>query len=216
VRSLQERRVVVTTLRGRPQPAPRARALLIAGVAILVVIVDQVSKTWALHHVPPAPGGRHLLGPLWLSLTFNSGAAFSLGRGVTPVVEAIVVVLVAWLLVFSRRASRAASLPMAVGLGLLLGGAAGNLGDRLFRHNHGAVIDFIDALRVGDREWWPVFNVADAAIVVGVIVLVLSVVFGGGSLSPSAPANSSSPGEPSSAGAEGPHGKSSGPSIPGD
>ncbi len=82
--------------------------------------------------------------------------------------------LVVWLLVFSRRASRAASLPVAVGLGLLLGGAAGNLTDRLFRHNHGAVIDFIDPARVGTRDWWPVFNLADAAIVVGVAVLLLS------------------------------------------
>ena len=79
--------------------------------------------------------------------------------------------LVVWLLVFSRRASRAASLPLAVGLGLLLGGAAGNLTDRVFRHNHGAVIDFIDPARIGSRDWWPVFNVADAAIVVGVAVL---------------------------------------------
>ena len=63
----------------------------------------------------------------------------------TPIVEAVVVVLVVWLLVFSRRASRAASAPVAVGFGLLLGGAAGNLADRVFRHNHGAVIDFIDA-----------------------------------------------------------------------
>jgi signal peptidase II len=166
---VQERRAVVTAL----SPArPRiGRRLLIPGVAALVVIADQLSKTWALHHLPP---DRHLFGPVWLVLTFNSGAAFSLGRGVTPIVEAIVVVLVVWLLVFSRRASRAASVPEAVGLGLLLGGAAGNLIDRVFRHHHGAVIDFIDAVRVGSHDWWPVFNVADAAIVVGVIILILS------------------------------------------
>ena len=115
-----------------------------------------------------------MIGPVWLLLTFNSGAAFSLGRGVTPVVEGVVVVLVAWLLAFSRRASRAASAPIAVGLGLLIGGAAGNLIDRLFRHNHGAVIDFIDALRIGSHDRWPVFNVADTAIVVGVVILVLA------------------------------------------
>jgi signal peptidase II len=154
----------------RPGPLSPARPrtgrrLLIPGVAALVVIADQASKTWALHHLPP---DRHLV------LTFNSGAAFSLGRGVTPIVEAIVVVLVVWLLVFSRRASRVASVPQAVGLGLLLGGAAGNLIDRVFRHHHGAVIDFIDAVRVGSRDWWPVFNVADAAIVVGVIILIWS------------------------------------------
>jgi signal peptidase II len=140
-------------------------------VAAVVVIADQASKTWAVDHLPP---DRHLFGPVWLVLTFNSGAAFSLGRGVTPIVEAIVVVLVAWLLVFSRRASHAASVPAAVGLGLLLGGAAGNLIDRVFRHHHGAVIDFIDAVRIRNHDWWPIFNVADASIVVGVVLLVLS------------------------------------------
>jgi signal peptidase II len=144
---------------------------LIPAVATVVFVADQASKTWALHHVTQ---DRHVLGPIWLVLTFNSGAAFSLGRGVTPIVEAVVVVLVAWLVVFSRRAGRAASAPVAVGLGLLLGGAAGNVIDRIFRHHHGAVIDFIDALRIGSHDRWPVFNVADACIVVGVIVLALS------------------------------------------
>jgi signal peptidase II len=141
-------------------------------VAVVVVAADQISKTWALNHLQRSD--RHVLGPLWLSLTFNSGAAFSLGRGVTPVVETIVVVLVAWLLVFSRRASRAATAPLALGLGLLLGGAAGNLADRVLRHHHGAVIDFIAAARIGTHDWWPVFNVADATIVIGVAVLVAS------------------------------------------
>jgi signal peptidase II len=169
---VQERRVVVTALTVTERL--RARRLVIPAVAAVVVAADQLSKTWALHHVPLTPGGRHVIGPVWLVLTLNGGAAFSVGRGVTPVIEGVVVVLVVWLLVFSRRASRAASLPLAVGLGLLIGGAAGNLVDRVFRHNHGAVIDFIDAARVGSRDWWPVFNVADAAIVVGVAVLLLS------------------------------------------
>jgi signal peptidase II len=163
VRGLQERRVVVTAL-----SRSVGRQLLIPAVAVLVVVVDQLSKTWALHQTV-----RHVVGPIWVWPTFNSGAAFSLGRGVTPIVEAIVVILVAWLLVFSRRAGRAASAPVAVGLGLLLGGAAGNLIDRVFRQHHGAVIDFIDALRIGSHDRWPIFNVADAAIVVGVIILVL-------------------------------------------
>ncbi len=169
---MQERRPVLTALSVRGRLS--ARQLLIPAVAVAVVAADQATKTWALHHAPPAPGGRHVIGSLWWVLTFNSGAAFSLGRGVTPFIEAVVIILVVWLLVFSRRASRAASVPTAIGLGLLLGGAAGNLIDRVLRHNHGAVIDFIDAARFGSRDWWPVFNVADAAIVVGVITLVLS------------------------------------------
>ena len=169
---MQERRPVVTALTAATRLG--GRRLLIPAVAAAVLLADQASKTWALHHVPESPGGRHVIGTVWLVLTFNSGAAFSLGRGVTPVVEGVVVVLVAWLLVFSRRASRAASAPLAIGLGLLVGGAAGNLIDRVFRHDHGAVIDFIDALRIGSHDRWPVFNVADAAIVVGVAILVLA------------------------------------------
>jgi signal peptidase II len=169
---VQERRVVVTALRRAPRV--HRRGLLIPVVAAAVIVADQATKTWALHHVPASPGGRHVVGPVWLVLTFNTGAAFSLGRGVTPVVEGVVVVLVALLVVVSGRAGRAATAPLAVGLGLLIGGAASNLIDRVFRHNSGAVIDFIDALRIGNRDRWPVFNVADASIVVGVVILVVS------------------------------------------
>jgi signal peptidase II len=147
------------------------RRLLILTVAAVVVAADQATKTWALHH---AQVGRHVVGPLWLELTFNKGAAFGVGQGVTPVVVAVVVILVAGLLVFGRRASRTATVPAAVGLGLLLGGAIGNLVDRVLRHHHGQVIDFIAAARIGHHDWWPVFNLADAAIVVGAVTLVLA------------------------------------------
>ncbi len=140
-------------------------------VAAAVVAADQITKSWAETH---AVVGRHIAGPLWLDLTYNSGAAFGLGRGVTPVVVAVVVVMLVWLLTLSRRASRSASVPVAVGLGLLLGGAVGNLVDRVLRHNHGRVIDFIAALRIGEHDWWPVFNLADSAIVVGVVILSLA------------------------------------------
>jgi signal peptidase II len=151
----------------------RGRPALIGVIAAVVVVADQVTKSLAERHlVPEQP--RHVVGTLYLDLTLNSGAAFSLGRGVTPVVETVVVVLVVGLLLFGRRAARTATIPVAVGIGLLLGGAAGNLVDRLFRHNHGAVIDFIDILRIGQRDLWPVFNLADAAIVVGAVVLVIS------------------------------------------
>jgi signal peptidase II len=169
---VQERRAFLPALNDANGSRRRwARRLLIPAVATAVVVVDQLTKAWALHHTE---GGRHVVGPIWLALTFNSGAAFSLGRGVTPVVEAVVVVLVVWLLASSRRASRAASAPRLIGFGLLLGGAIGNLIDRVFRHHGGAVIDFIDALRIGSHSWWPVFNVADAAIVIGVVVLLIT------------------------------------------
>jgi signal peptidase II len=143
---------------------------VVAAVAAVVVTADQLTKTWALDHAV-APG-RHLVGPLWFEATLNPGAAFGLGRGVTPIVETVVIVLVVGLLLFGRWAARVASLPAAVAVGLLLGGAVGNLADRIVRHHRGAVVDFIAAARIGDHDWWPVFNVADASIVVGALLLV--------------------------------------------
>lgn len=139
------------------------------------MVVDQVTKTVALHHLRVP---HHVVGSLWLELTFNSGAAFGLGRGATPVVEAAVVVLIAALLIFARRATRGAGPSVVTGCGLLIGGAVGNLADRLFRSHGGAVIDFIDAAQFGGRQLWPVFNVADASIVVGAIVVVVAYAFG--------------------------------------
>ena len=135
-----------------------------------MVVLDLITKNWAVDHL--ADRSRHVIGPANLVLAYNQGAAFSLGTGVTPIIVAGVVVLVVGLLLFSRRASRAASVPVSVGLGLLLGGALGNLGDRVFRHlpgHPGSVVDFIQAV-----SWWPVFNVADSSIVVGVILLLLT------------------------------------------
>ncbi len=149
---------------------PGANRLVVVAVGVVVVAVDQVTKTWALHHASPP---RHVVGPLWWWLTTNPGAAFGIGGGTTPVVVAVVALLVAGLLVFGRRASRTATLPVTVALGLVVGGAVGNLADRLFRHHHGQVIDFIDAVRIGRHDRWPIFNVADAAIVVGAVVLVI-------------------------------------------
>ena len=150
----------------------KSRRLVIPLVAAVVIAADQITKTWALHHAVPS---RHVIGPVNLVLTFNSGAAFSLGGGLTPIIETIAVVLVIWLAAVSRRATRSGSLAVAIGLGLLLGGALGNLVDRVFRHHHSSVIDFIQAV-----SWWPVFNVADASIVVGVCVLLLAYTTGSG------------------------------------
>jgi signal peptidase II len=149
---------------------PRAVVLAVAAV---VVGVDQVSKTWAEDHLSQF-SPRHLVGSLSLQLVENPGAAFGLGRGVTPVVEAVVVVLVVALAFFGRTASRRASGPALVGIGLLLGGAIGNLIDRVVRDNGGAVIDFVDIARIGGHNWWPTFNLADASIVIGAILVVLS------------------------------------------
>jgi signal peptidase II len=136
---------------------------LLGVVAGAVVALDQATKTWAVHAL--ADGPIHVWWRLRLVLALNSGAAFSLGTGVTPFVIAGVVVMLAVLLFLSRSVS---TRPAAVALGLVLGGALGNLTDRLVRHNHRSVIDFVD-LRP-----WPTFNVADAAVVCGAILLVLT------------------------------------------
>ncbi len=151
---------------GGPQGprAIRGRRLAIVGIAAAVVALDQVTKTWALRHTQVPV---HVIWTLQLAVTFNSGTAFGLGQGSTAIIIGVVVVLVVVLLGLGRRASRSASWPAAVAMGLLLGGAMGNLADRLVRHHQGAVIDFIDL------RWWPVFNVADASISVGAVLLAL-------------------------------------------
>ena len=168
---MQERRAVREAVGARSSLT--ARRLAIPVVAAAVTVGDEASKTWALHHASPP---RHVIWTLWFDLTFNSGAAFGLGRGVTPLVEAGVFVVVAGLVVMGRRAAWGTSWPVVIALGLILGGAAGNLGDRFFRHipgQPGSVVDFIAAARVGQQDWWPVFNVADSSIVIGVVLIVV-------------------------------------------
>jgi signal peptidase II len=142
----------------------RRRRASILAIAAVVVVLDQATKTWALHHTQRP---RHVVWTLRLALTFNSGAAFGLGQGSTTLLVGGAIVLVVVLLGLGRRASRTASMTSVVAMGLLLGGALGNLVDRLIRHHHGAVIDFVDL------RWWPVFNVADASITIGALLLVL-------------------------------------------
>ncbi len=126
------------------------------GVAAVVVAADQLTKTWAVHRL--ARGPIHLVWKLDLELTYNTGSAFSFARGWAPVLAGLAVVAVLSLVAAVRRVR---SDWLAAALGLVAGGAAGNLVDRLARSHHGAVIDFV-AL-----HFWPTFNVADACIVVG-------------------------------------------------
>ena len=137
-----------------------------AVVALAVVAADQVTKHWALNALD---SGRviDVLGSLRLNLAFNTGMAFAKGQGIGPLIAVVGLLVIAYLLVGLRRESRSG----AIFVGLVAGGAAGNIIDRLFRGRgwfHGAVVDFIDL------QWWPVFNVADSAISVGAVLLVLS------------------------------------------
>jgi signal peptidase II len=139
------------------------RVSVVAMMTAAVVALDQTTKTLALDRLRGGP--IHLAGPLSLALSFNSGVAFSLGTGLTVPIIVIGAVLVVVLLWFARGSP---SYPVALGTGLVLGGALGNLADRIFRSHGGAVIDFIHF------GFWPTFNVADVAIVVGAVVLVLA------------------------------------------
>jgi signal peptidase II len=144
------------------------------GAAAVVVVLDQLTKHWALQAL--ADGPIDLVGSLRLNLVFNDRAAFSLGGGGnTAVIASIGLVLVAVLLTMGLRAERQG---WALGLGIVLGGALGNLTDRAFRAGDGflggRVVDMVDL------QWWPVFNVADAALWVGIGVLVLDSLRTGG------------------------------------
>jgi len=143
-----------------------------AVAAVVVVVVDQFTKSWAVGSLSGEPP-RHVFASLSWNLTINKGAAFSLGTGVTPILEVVAVVLVTVLAVAAQRAGRSAPLLAVVAIGMLLGGALSNLGDRLFRSYGGGVVDFIDALRIGHHDRWPIFNVADASISIGAVLLVV-------------------------------------------
>jgi signal peptidase II len=145
-----------------------SRLAIASVVAALVVLVDQLTKSWAVSRLGHGP--IHVLGPLDLELQRNTGSAFSLFQGQAAVLVVIAVVLVGVLLVLAGRSPTSGR---AIVLGLILGGALGNLSDRLFRGGNGAVIDFI-AL-----HFWPTFNVADACIVVGCVLLIVSLLRAG-------------------------------------
>ena len=148
---------------GAARPRPPRRYLLMVLVGLAVLLADQLSKRWALNRLVEGP--IDVVGSLRFNLAFNTGTAFSMGsgKGLGP-----------WI----------SLLAIAVVVGLSLGytsrfklGAVGNLTDRAFRGDagflHGAVVDFIDL------QWWPVFNVADMAITVGGVILVVGSVWSG-------------------------------------
>jgi signal peptidase II len=144
-----------------------ARSLRVSlAIAAAVVLVDQLTKEWALDALADEP--IDVVWTLRFNLAFNKGMAFSQGSGLGPIIGVVALcVIVALLVSVGRSSSRL--YPLAVGL--ITGGAVGNLLDRLFREPgwlRGAVVDFIDV------QWWPIFNVADIAVTVGGALLILS------------------------------------------
>ena len=146
--------------------APRRlspRALVIAAA---VIIVDQFTKVLVVDHLGPGP--HHVIGPFGLELTSNTGSAFSLFQGSTGILAIVDLIMVCLLAIVAVRAR---TWPMQIGLGLMLGGALGNLVDRVVHHAHdGGVIDFITF------PHFATFNAADSAITSGVIVVLGSLV----------------------------------------
>jgi len=145
---------------------PRRVGVLVA-VAVTALALDVISKAIVVATLPDRPPVELLGGLLTLRVLRNSGAAFNIGNGMTLVFTVIATGVVVAILRYARKLR---SLPWAVTLGLLLGGALGNLGDRMLRSPgvfRGHVVDWIEL------PHWPVFNLADASIVCGGVLAVL-------------------------------------------
>jgi signal peptidase II len=141
---------------------------LALGTALSVLAIDQISKNWARDNLQGVT--RHIIGD-WLRLNYaeNPGAAFSSFTDAGQIIGVIAIVVTAVLVFMINNTDKR---PELIALGLILGGALGNLTDRVFRGSgvlDGNVVDWID--------WWfvPTFNIADAALNVGVILLLFSV-----------------------------------------
>ncbi len=142
--------------------AARRAWLQAASLCLLVIALDQAAK--AAIEANLVPGGHvHLFGPLDLTLAHNSGIAFGLADGGGIALVALTIIALAFVgLLFARNPDRPW---MWVAVGLLVGGALGNLIDRV---RADAVTDYVDLLS------WPPFNLADVAITLGVVALALS------------------------------------------
>jgi signal peptidase II len=160
------------------QPDRARRVLLFAVVAAAVLALDVVSKVLVVAKLPEAHRPVRLLaGAIYLDQTRNSGAAFSLGTGFTVILTAVALAVVVFIV---RTAGRMRSTGWAVALGLILGGALGNLSDRIFRDPgvlRGHVVDWISVFGP-NGEHWPIFNLADSGIVCGAILAAGLAVFG--------------------------------------
>jgi signal peptidase II len=158
-----------------PPPAPRRLPLLFAAVAVFALGADQLTKALALRHLDPGEPVDLVGSLLRLHLVRNPGAAFSIGTGFTLVLTLVASAVV---IVVLRLSTRLRSVGWTIALGLLLGGALGNLTDRFFRDPsplRGHVIDFLEL-----PYDWPVFNLADTAVVSAAVLMVLQTLRGVG------------------------------------
>jgi signal peptidase II len=150
-------------------PAARPRTRLLLLLAVVVLVADLVTKLIVVATIEPGEDIRVLGGLVYLTQLRNVGAAFSFAEGATVL---FTVIAAAVAVVIVRTARRLYSTAWAVALGLVLGGAVGNLIDRIFRAPgflQGGVVDFLSVFAPDGRAF-PVFNVADSAIVCGGIL----------------------------------------------
>lgn len=162
---------VATAPKGKPQ------VVLLALVAAFVLLIDAVSKALIVSNMTDGQSVRLLGGLIYFSLIRNPGAAFSMATGMTWIL-AIVAIGVVVLII--KMAPKLRSPVWAVCLGLILGGALGNLMDRIFRSPgvlRGHVVDFV-SLFGPDAKYFAVFNLADSAITIGGIMLVVVTLIG--------------------------------------
>jgi signal peptidase II len=138
---------------------------IFATAAACVWGLDQATKALAVATLDPGRSITLVPHVFWLTLTRNSGAAFSAGAQMTVMLSVIAIIVVVTVI---RMARRLRDLGWALGLGLLLGGALGNLTDRILRSPspfRGEVVDFLHLTH------WPVFNVADIALTIAAAVI---------------------------------------------
>jgi signal peptidase II len=155
-----------------PEARPRIRLRLLLSIAAVVLALDVVTKVLAVRLLTPGQPVPIIGDTVTWTLVRNSGAAFSMATGYTWVLTLVATGVVIGIIWMGRRL---VSPWWALGLGMILGGALGNLVDRFLRSPgplRGHVVDF---LSIG---WWPVFNVADPAVVGGAILLVALSLFG--------------------------------------
>ena len=162
-----------------PGEAPsdrRRRWALFGGTAAVVVLLDQITKAWVdANFVRAAEGGStEFIGDLVrISKVYNDGAIFGFLDTSAMLMAVLTIVVVVGVLWYEWRHGAGLGPLVTVGLGLLVGGAIGNLIDRL---RFGHVIDFVD-MGIGDTRWYA-WNISDAAVFLGIIALFVAALLG--------------------------------------
>ena len=136
----------------------------LAAAALIVFALDYSTKQLAIHYLENEP--KNIIGSLLqFRLIYNSGAAFSLASSGTIFLSSFSIITTAVIFYFGRKVK---STPWAIALGLVLGGIFGNLTDRIFRSPGGLQGEVVDWIQIPN---WPVFNIADSAVVCGAILI---------------------------------------------